>query len=109
MAQRRSAERMDDASSLVSRVCEELIRAIQEPLSPPELAELVCGLDRSAAGLGLSIPGARRFPNQLEPTRHLILLQEMLSGLALKPKVFNGLYEIRKIFACLVIHLTKSR
>src|SRR5256885_16838484 len=62
MAQRRSAERMDDASSLVSRVCEELIRAIQEPLSPPELAELVCGLDRSAAGLGLSIPGAPRIP-----------------------------------------------
>src|SRR6266704_4891804 len=62
MAQRRSAERMDDASSLVSRVCEELIRAIQEPLSPPELAELVCGLDRSAAGLGLSIPGARSIP-----------------------------------------------
>ncbi len=53
---------MDDASSLVSRVCEELIRAIQEPLSPSELAELVCGLDRSAAGLGLSIPGARSIP-----------------------------------------------
>src|SRR6266487_6208785 len=29
---------------------------------PSELAELVCGLDRSAAGLGLSIPGARSIP-----------------------------------------------
>jgi hypothetical protein len=54
--------RANDVSSLVSQVCEELIRAIQEPLSPSELAELACGLDRSATGLGLSIPDARRIP-----------------------------------------------
>ena len=67
------------------------------------------GLLEVQPGLGFRFRALAVFPNQLEPTRHLILLQEMLSGLALKPKVFNGLYEIRKIFACLVIHLTKSR
>jgi len=97
MAQRRSAERMDDASSLVSRVCEELIRAIQEPLSPSELAELVCGLDRSAAGLGLSIPGARSIPESARTN----------AAPDIAPRDVER--EIRKIFACLVIHLTKSR
>jgi len=44
--------RANDASSLVSQVCEELIRAIQEPLSPSELAELACGLEPSKLGIG---------------------------------------------------------
>ena len=51
-------QQTSDASSLVSRVCEELIRAIQAPLSPSELAGLEHGLQQTASELGLSLPVA---------------------------------------------------